>query len=335
MTDFSVVICTYNGEHRLPSLLNRLRSQITPKSLSWEIIIVDNNSYDQTAQCIRTYQQQWSTPSPSLRYTFEPRQGLAYARRHAIQMVTSSLVGFLDDDTVPDDDWVAQAYTFGQHYPQVGAYGSAIKGHYESEPPEGFERIASCLAIIQRGDSPFQYDTKQGILPAGAGMVIQRQAWLDCVPIEPALSGVCGTSLKAKGEDVETLSHIRQGGWPIWHNPHMRLTHLIPNTRLRPTYLMHLFQCIGISRYPLRCIRYRAWQRPWMLTMHSLNDLHKLLTHIVRTKQLNPTDIVTACERTLLVHSLVSPLYGLPIRHIIASRLSNLGIKIGTFRGES
>ena len=305
MTDFSVVICTYNGEHRLPQLLERLRSQRVPDSLTWEVLIVDNNSQDQTAQCVRTHQRQW--PTNSLRYRFEPRQGLAYARRCAIQAANGDLIGFLDDDTLPAEDWVAQAHGFGQRHPHVGAYGSTIDGDYESDPPAGFERIASWLAVIQRGDRPFQYDARQGVLPAGAGMVIRRQAWLDSVPPEPSLSGVRGTSLTAKGEDVETLSHIRQRGWPIWHNPQMRLTHLIPAARLRPAYLLHLSQCIGVSRYPLRCVRYRPWQRPWMLLLHGVNDLRKLLGHIVKTKQLYPQDIVTACERTLLIHSLISP----------------------------
>ncbi|MEM8614013.1 MAG: hormogonium polysaccharide biosynthesis glycosyltransferase HpsE [Cyanobacteria bacterium P01_H01_bin.105] len=318
MTDFSVVICTYNGEHRLPTLLDQLRSQLTPQSLSWEILIVDNNSHDQTARCIRTYQQQWPAHI-WLRYAFEPRQGLAYARRCALQKVTSELVGFLDDDTQPAKDWVAQAYKFGQDNPQVGAYGSAIDGYYERTPPEGFERIASCLAIIQRGPVPFAYDAKQGVLPAGAGMVIRRQAWLQCIPPEPVLKGVCGTSLQTKGEDVETLNHIRQGGWPIWHNPQMQLTHLIPETRLRPAYLLHLFRCIGVSRYPLRCVRYQPWQRPWMLILHGFNDLRKLLIHVLATRQLYPADIVTACERTLLVHSLISPIiYSLPVRQFFS-----------------
>ena len=313
VTDFSVVICTYNGEHRLPLLLDQLKVQQVPPSLVWEVIVVDNNSHDHTAQCMGRYQQNWPTHS-SLRYVFEPRQGLAYARRRAMETATGKFVGFLDDDTLPAHDWLAQAHGFGQRYPQIGAYGSAINGQYESEPPAGFERIASCLAVIQRGERPFQYT--HGVLPAGAGMVIKRQVWLTCIPTEPVLSGVCGTSLAGKGEDVETLSYIRRAGWPIWHHPQMRLTHRIPATRLRPTYLLSLFQSIGLSRYALRCARYCPWQRPGMLILHACNDLRKLLRHIVHTQQLQPTDLVTACERTLLVHSLISPIYDSPMGQI-------------------
>ncbi|MEM9977737.1 MAG: glycosyltransferase, partial [Cyanobacteria bacterium P01_D01_bin.2] len=46
MTDLSIVICTYNGEQNLPSLLAQLRIQTTTDTLEWEIIIVDNNSND-------------------------------------------------------------------------------------------------------------------------------------------------------------------------------------------------------------------------------------------------------------------------------------------------
>ncbi|MEL6326239.1 MAG: hypothetical protein AAFQ61_04965, partial [Cyanobacteria bacterium J06626_23] len=37
--------------------------------------------------------------------------------------------------------------------------------------------------------------------------------------------------------------------------------------------------------------------------------LRKLLKHIVKTRQLITREVVTACERTLLIHSLISPFY--------------------------
>ncbi len=310
MLDFSVVICTYNGASRLPTLLKKLRSQLPP--LSWEILVVDNNSQDDTASVVKHFQKNWTGTAP-LRYTFAARQGLAYARRHAIQQTHGELIGFLDDDTLPAPNWVQQAYDFAQTHPETGAYGSDIQGAYTVPPPPGFERIASCLAIIQRGDVPFRYGST-GVLPAGAGMVVRRKAWQQCVPPQPVLAGVCGRSLHAKGEDVETLSYLREGGWPIWHNPQMQLTHQIPASRLTPAYLIHLFQCIGLSRYPLRRLRYRPWQWPIMLGLHGLNDLRKILRHIIRTRQLIPQDVVTACERTLLLHSLLSPIYGMRSR---------------------
>ncbi|MEM9907910.1 MAG: hormogonium polysaccharide biosynthesis glycosyltransferase HpsE [Cyanobacteria bacterium P01_D01_bin.44] len=316
MVDFSVVVCTYNGESRLPTVLEALQtnqsvltlSQHSPHTFTWEVLIIDNNSQDNTACVVKQYQQTWPD-GVELRYVFEPKQGLAYARRRAVRMAQADWIGFLDDDTIPATDWVSAAYQFAQQHPDVGAYGSEVQGDYESPPPPGFSRIASCLAVIQRGDRPFQYACRRGVLPAGAGMVIRRQAWLLHVPNVPKLTGVCANSLQAKGEDVETLSYIRQGGWPIWHNPHMRLFHQISKARLERTYLLQLFQGIGLSRYPLRMVRYRRWQRPAMTLLYAFSDLRKLGLHLLKTQQIFRLDTITACERRLLISSLLSPIY--------------------------
>lgn len=308
MIDFSVVICTYNGEVRLPKVLERLRSQLTPPYLQWEILVVDNNSTDGTANLIRQFQQDWPGTS-TLRYAFEPRQGLAFARRRAVQTTSGTLIGFLDDDNLPDDQWVMAAYQFGRDHPNVGAYGSEIKGDFEVSPPPNFNQIACCLAIIERGCQPFQYHPKRGVLPAGAGMVIRRQAWVETVPEIPVLAGVCKTSLKTKGEDVETLSYIRQGGWPIWHNPEMKLEHFIPKERLQVDYLLHLFQCIGLSRFPLRMAGYAVWQRPLVILPYLLSDLYKYAISYLRQVSVPSTDVVVACQQVLLLSSLLSPFY--------------------------
>jgi glycosyltransferase involved in cell wall biosynthesis len=99
MVDFTVAICTYNGEKRLPDVLERLRSQVDTDSITWEILVIDNNSTDKTAKVVGDYQVRWSQPYP-LKYCFEAKQGLAFARRCAIREATSDLIGFLDDDNL-------------------------------------------------------------------------------------------------------------------------------------------------------------------------------------------------------------------------------------------
>ncbi|MEO1684507.1 MAG: hormogonium polysaccharide biosynthesis glycosyltransferase HpsE [Cyanobacteria bacterium J06631_12] len=355
MPDFSVVICTYNGALRLPQLLGKLRAQrfSCQMDCQWEVVVVDNNSCDRTAEIVRQWQtdgwqadkgqtdgqgaapQLWRSDIP-LRYCFEPRQGLAFARRLAVRETQSPLIGFLDDDTLPDDDWVSAAISFGQQHPEAGAYGSSISGLYEVSPPPNFHRIACCLAIIDRGERPFCYDRERGVLPAGAGMVIRRQAWLERVPAVPALAGVSARSLKAKGEDVETLSYIRSA-WPIWHNPQMKLSHIIPKERLERHYLLNLFWRIGLSRYPLRKISYGSWQWPLIAALHFINDLKKLLLKLLNIcLPVRQWGTVEACELSLLLGSLMSPFYHqrLPKAGKLFDRVStglSAGVAISSF----
>lgn len=55
MIDFSAVICTYNGVTKLPEVLDALRSRQQTEGIRWEVVIVDNNSDDGTAEPIERY----------------------------------------------------------------------------------------------------------------------------------------------------------------------------------------------------------------------------------------------------------------------------------------
>ncbi|WP_017300665.1 hormogonium polysaccharide biosynthesis glycosyltransferase HpsE [Nodosilinea nodulosa] len=304
--DFSVVICTYNGETRLPNVLKCLMAQLGANDLAWEVIVVDNNSDDGTAQVVESFRPQWPQTVP-LRYAFELRQGAGYARQRGIQIARSPLVGFLDDDNNPSLVWVAAAHRFGQLHPQAGAYGSRIRGDFEIDPPPNFERIGAMLALTERGDAPLLYNPQKKILPPAAGLVVRRQAWLTSVPETLTLADAIG--FRAAGEDLEVVLYMQRYGWEIWYNPAMRMYHKIPGTRFERGYLMRLFRGIGLSRHRTRMLSVARWQRPLIAPVYAINDLKKIVRHLVHYRGKAVADTVTACELTLYAYSLISPLY--------------------------
>lgn len=312
MLDLTVCIPTYNGEKRFPEVLDRLRSQINTEQIAWEIIVVDNNSSDRTAQVFQDYQRNWSE-TVSLRYVFEQTQGAAFARLRAVKEAKGELIAFLDDDNIPALDWVTAAYTFAQEHPQAGAYGSQIEGELEGEAPAHFRRIAPFLALTQRGNKPLQYLPSQQILPPSAGLVVRRQAWLTSIPDQIILSGG-NTDEILPGEDIEAMIYLQRAKWEIWYSPTLKITHKIPQYRLQKAYLIPFFRRIGWSRYITRMIRYHTWQRPIMILLYMVNDLRKVLKHWFKYHQSLETDLVAACELELFVSSFFSPLYFLKKR---------------------
>ncbi|NEU75351.1 glycosyltransferase family 2 protein [Hassallia byssoidea VB512170] len=305
--DFTVAIPTYNGESRLPELLERLRNQINTEHLCWEIIVVDNNSTDKTAKVVQNYQANWQCPY-ALKYCFEPQQGAAYARKRAVEEAKSKFIGFLDDDNYPVSDWVAKAYDFGQKNPKLGAYGSQIHPNWEVEPPENFQRIAPFLAITERGNLPLLYEASKKLLPPSAGLVVRRQAWLESVPNHSILTGrVAGNMLTS--EDLEMLSYIQKAGWEIWYNPEMEIYHQIPHWRLQREYLIPFFQGIGLSRYVTRMMNINPWVKPFAFFAYIINDLRKIVLHLLKYRTQVKTELVAACEMQLFLSSLISPFF--------------------------
>ncbi len=306
-TDFTVAIPTYNGASRLPELLDKLRNQIDTESFAWEIIVVDNNSKDNTAVVVRNFQDSWECSYP-LKYYFEPEQGAAYARKRAIEESKSQLIGFLDDDNYPESNWVAKAYDFAQRYPHAGAYGSQIHPDWEVEPPDNFHRIAPFLAITERGNLPLLYKPQNKLLPPSAGLVIRRQAWLESVPEKTILTGRANGNMLTS-EDLEMLAYIQKSGWEIWYNPEMELYHKIPYQRLQREYLIPFFRGIGLSRYVTRTINIKSWTIALFLLAYAINDLRKIFFHLLKHGFTIKHDLVAACEMQLFMSSFFSPFY--------------------------
>lgn len=307
MVDFTVAIPTYNGAQRLSGLLEKLRSQIQLEDLSWEVIVIDNNSSDQTAELVQHYQQNWIA-GVELKYYFEPEQGLAFARQRAISEATGKFVGFLDDDNRPAPEWLAAAYEFGQTHPKAGAYGSRILGEFEVHPPENFERIAPLLALTDRGPQARYYQPQKKLLPPGAGLVVRREAWLNQVPARLVLIGRVGGQMLAS-EEFEALLYIQNAGWQIWYNPAMVVYHCIPRQRLERGYLMGLCRGIGLSRYRTRMLSVAAWQKPLALVAYMANDVRKIIRHLIKYRTSIKTDLVAACELELYLSCLKSPFF--------------------------
>ncbi|MEB3281524.1 MAG: hormogonium polysaccharide biosynthesis glycosyltransferase HpsE [Lyngbya sp.] len=310
MIDFTVVICTYNGQYRLPQVLERLLAQKQTEHLAWEILVIDNNSTDNTQKVVQKYQSECGQNYPKIRYCFEPKQGIAFARRLAIKEAKSPLIGFLDDDNLPHTDWVYSAYLFAQLHPKAGAYGGQLKALYEVNPPQNFHRIACFLAIIDRGEEAFRYDLlKHWLFPPGAGLVIRKQAWLNCVPERPFFTGVSAQCLNNKGEDIEILSYLRKAGWEIWHNPQMKVDHYIPDSRLQKSYLLKLLRGIGLSRYYTRMLQLPTWKKPLFTFIYLVSDFRKLIVHYCFHHKMIKKDLVSRCELELYWSSLISPFY--------------------------
>ncbi|BAY91646.1 MULTISPECIES: hormogonium polysaccharide biosynthesis glycosyltransferase HpsE [unclassified Tolypothrix] len=320
MIDFSVAICTFNGEERLPILLDKLRdccaysigTSSNEENITWEIIIIDNNSKDNTAKVIQEYQEDWPTPYP-IKYCFESRQGLSYARERAIQEAKGIFVGFLDDDNLPTPNWVAAAYSFGKHHPKAGAYGGRIYGDYEVTPPNNFERISPFLAI-GGGKTTFCYTSSENIflykkmLPPGAGLVIRKQAWIENIPKNLFFQGRVNGSL-VTAEDIEALTHIKKAGWEIWHNAEMEIYHRIPKQRLEKEYLLKLMRGVGLSRHYTRMLDLQIWQQPFVSLAYMVNDIRKIFLHWFKYRLVLKTDIIAACELELLIGAFLSPFY--------------------------
>ncbi|MDJ0650398.1 MAG: hormogonium polysaccharide biosynthesis glycosyltransferase HpsE [Xenococcaceae cyanobacterium MO_188.B19] len=307
--DFTVAIPTYNGAKRLPKVLEKLKAQTNLENITWEVIIIDNNSSDETAKVVKEYQHKQFLPV-NLEYMFEPQQGAAYARILAVKEAKGELIGFLDDDNLPDNQWIAEAYAFSKDYPQAGAYSGQIHGALEVEPPEYFENIKQFLAIREHGSKPRLFNPKNLQLPPAAALVVRKQAWLESVPCSPTLTGKL-PGLMIQGDDYEPLLYIYKAGWEIWYNPAMHTDHQIPEWRLERDYLLNLARGCGLATCQLRMINAEPWQKPIIFIRTLLGNLRRIIMQYVKYQGKVKTDLTAEFESEFYWGSFLSCFYWL------------------------
>src|SRR3954466_1676472 len=94
--DISAIVCTYNRSGVLKEALARIAAQ-QAEGLRYEVIVVDNNSTDNTRQVIEAFV---AASRCSVRYVCERQQGVSHARNAGIAASTAPLLAFFDDDVM-------------------------------------------------------------------------------------------------------------------------------------------------------------------------------------------------------------------------------------------
>ena len=100
--DISLIICTRNRCAQLVRCLETIRR--IEFDGSWELIIVDNGSHDQTKAVV---QQFTGTVAFPVTYTFEATPGLGNARNAGVRIAQGAIVAFTDDDCYPATDFLS------------------------------------------------------------------------------------------------------------------------------------------------------------------------------------------------------------------------------------
>ena len=132
----SLVINTYN---RAKSLRVTLESMNWLRHPRFEVIVVNGPSTDATAGVIKQFQDRIRTAEC-------PQANLSVSRNIGLAMASGEIVAFIDDDAVPEPDWLDELCKVYED-PSVGAVGGFIRNH------TGFDFQCKVIACDRFGDS--------------------------------------------------------------------------------------------------------------------------------------------------------------------------------------
>ena len=145
-----------------------------PRDPSWEVIVVNNGSTDETSTLLEKVQEY--LPIMSLEVT-EP--GKSRALNEAMPRAQGELLLFTDDDVIPEPGWLNAMVQAGREYPEANVFGGRIKIEQDRLPHwvAVSYNLKTLLASEQEyGDSMRRFEFNE--YPAGPNIAVRREAIL-------------------------------------------------------------------------------------------------------------------------------------------------------------
>jgi glucosyl-dolichyl phosphate glucuronosyltransferase len=229
----TVILCTYNRCQSLAKALSSVALSVLPDSVEWEILVVDNNSTDQTREVVDEFIRQHPG---RFRYLFEARQGKSHALNSGIREARGVVLAFMDDDVTVAPAWLRNL-TEPLESGQWAGVGGRILPAQDFLPPnwlllQGPMSTAGMLALFDLGDNPNELHQP----PFGTNMAFRRSLFLEHGGFRTDMGPCPGSEMR--NEDTEFGRRLLAAGEHLRYEPAAVVFHAVPENRLKKPYFL-------------------------------------------------------------------------------------------------
>jgi glucosyl-dolichyl phosphate glucuronosyltransferase len=225
----SSIICTYRRPDTLSAAIKSLRKQTLPAN-EYEVIVVDNNSRDRTAEIV---QKHHGDVGFQFHYVLENRQGLSHARNTGIREARADIVAFLDDDAVAEPNWLGCLLDVYDKVADAWVVGGKVLPIWDGERPEWLrDKLLRSLSLVEWGDDERPLKWPERVI--GTNFSFRKRVFSEIGPFATDL-GRRGQLLLGN-EDTEIQERIHELGKLVFYTPRAAVRHHVPVERMSKQY---------------------------------------------------------------------------------------------------
>ena len=236
----SIIICSYNRASYISDALTSLYNQSSGLD-NFEVIIVDNNSTDNTKEVYTI----WRQTNTNGQFTFisETKQGASFARNTGAAIAKGEWVCFMDDDAVATPNYVENILKHIQNKPDAVGFGGRIIPKYIPSEPKWMSYYVSSL-VGNFDYAPIACAFENGKYPLESNMIVKKSVYDQIGGFNVNLPGVVGT-LRIGGEGKELFYKILALGHIIYYDPAICVHHVVEVKKLTSEYMYRVASGIG------------------------------------------------------------------------------------------
>lgn len=241
--DISVVVPSWNRSQLLKEMLQSFFDTQNTSLYNFELIIVDNNSADNTKlivdEAIGRYGRR-------VRYLYERKPGVSHARNAGLKFASGSIIAFLDDDILLVEGWMDSIIQGFKDHPTASCLTGQIEVVFEGPIPNW---------ITERNRHHFRFgatnfgDVEHALIfpkyPPGANMAFRSEVFNTIEPFKPNLGRKTGKLLSC--EEPELFYRMQRAGLVCYYIPKAKIIHRVLASKLNKRWIFKRFFWQGIS----------------------------------------------------------------------------------------
>lgn len=240
MPELSIIVCTYNRDKYILQTLGHLSAQSASKDM-YEVLIIDNNSTDQTASICSEFLK---NSNGNFQYFLETNQGHTYARNRGIKEAKGDLLAFIDDDAFVRPDYVSNIPPYFSDSTVSAIGGRIIPVYEDAEEPDWMTKFLwPLVAALDKGNKSVAFTGSK--FPIGANMVF-RASIFEKYGLFDITLGRRGSGLEG-GDEKEVFLRMKEENELILYAPDVVVDHIIPPKRTELSYIKGLAVGVGTS----------------------------------------------------------------------------------------
>jgi glycosyltransferase involved in cell wall biosynthesis len=239
----SVIICCYNSALKLESTLTHLALQDSAPNIPFEIILVNNNSTDNTVEIAKKKWKSIQEPFP-LFVIDECKPGLNNARLKGIEKAKYEYIILCDDDNSLCSKYISTVTSIFEKKNDVVMIGGVGEAVLQIVAPSWFSEVKGFGYAVGNEARVTGYTDSV----YGAGMAIRKSVfkYLQNENVKFILTDRIGKTLSSGG-DTELCTLINCSKGKIWFDESLTFKHCLEEHRINWLYYLKLRASFGIA----------------------------------------------------------------------------------------
>ena len=228
----NLILPTYNRCAQLPRVFESIRDATIPPALDVQVLVVDNNSTDQTRPAVEAEMSHWGG---RMTYLLETQQGKSFALNAAIQQTSGELIGIFDDDQEMDANWF-NAIAAAFETPEIDFISGPVKPcwDYVAVPAWLPQTYRAVIGWVDGGDQLREFGKDYAGIMTGGNSVLRRTV-VERIGLYDTRLGRTNKNLIG-GEDQDFHERMMAAGCRGQYRPDLVMHFQVASQRLTKAY---------------------------------------------------------------------------------------------------